>query len=232
MSFSVGRPASRLSPKPRPAPPRPAPAGTVLATLASNITLTDDPKNGVLGLFVHSAQRAGVRNLMVAAYDQATLDWLAAHGVPALLRPPPPACDNATHWVACGKADLARDIVALGYNVLLLDTDVLLFSDPMEQGFDGSYDVESSTDGMADSSLGRELVVCTPHVWRCAVTQRGCACTLLLQSHCSAALECALSSPVRVAPRCRTAFGTARYQGVEGWPPLHTLSVPQAGGVC
>lgn len=125
------------------------------AAIANSQSLSDNPRIGVLDVFVESAQRAGVRNLLVAAFDQAAFDWLSARGVPTLLRPPPPEC-RTTKWVACAKTDLARDITALGYHLLLLDTDILFFRDPMEAAPDGSFEVESTSDGQRADQGGRE----------------------------------------------------------------------------
>ena len=135
---------------------------TVAMAIASNISISNDPKTGLLDLFVESAQRANVSNLFVAAYDQVTLDWLVARGVPAVLRQMPTNCAKAAHWAMCAKADLARDVVALGYNALLLDTDVLFFRNPLEGGLDGSFDVQSSSDAMDDElQCGRKWHVDT-----------------------------------------------------------------------
>lgn len=149
--------------------------GTVIGALASNTSITNHTKSGTLEIFLESARHAGIRNLFIAAFDQATQDWLAARDVPSLLRPTPPACQDAHSWVACAKADLARDAVTLGYNFMLVDTDLLFFRDPMEQGFDGSFDVESGSDGMADSGGGRKCQqTYTMSVTCCSLPLRPC----------------------------------------------------------
>ena len=181
---------------------------TVVAAIASNISISDDPKFGTLHLLVESAQRANVSNLFVAAYDQVTLDWLVAHGVPALLRQMPTNCDKALHWVMCAKGDLARDVVALDYNLLALDTDVLFFRNPLEGGLDGSFDVESSSDAM------NEKLQCS----------REC----LLAGMDAPATCCLVPCPQTIwFINLSAAFGSSRTASEEGYPYLQSMCIAQ-----
>ena len=59
---------------------------TVLATMASNASVSDDPKSGNLPVWIESVRRAGITNVLVAAYDVEALAWLQAHNVSAILR--------------------------------------------------------------------------------------------------------------------------------------------------
>lgn len=122
---------------------------TVVTTLASNSSVFADVRTttGLFPLWWKSMRKAGVDNVLVAAADLQSLDWLRAAGVPAVLRSVE-RC-NAS-WVACAKFDLLRDVTRLGYNVLFLDTDLLVFKNPLHH-LVGDSDFEATTEGFGAS---------------------------------------------------------------------------------
>jgi hypothetical protein len=119
---------------------------TVVTTLASNSSIfaNDQTSTGLFPLWLKSIRKAGVSNVVVAAYDLPSLAWLRTHRVPAVLR----SVDrcNASWWVACAKFDLLKDITQLGFNVLFLDSDLLVFKNPLRH-LVGDSDFEATTEG-------------------------------------------------------------------------------------
>lgn len=126
-----------------------APRREVIAAV-SNKNLVG--KGGILEVYMHALEVAGVNNSLVVALDAPTGDWLEAQGANYYLRALTSRTGSTDNHATSGlKFKVLVDFLSLGCSILLSDVDVIWLSDPFAPLYRDS-DIEGMSDGWDEAT--------------------------------------------------------------------------------
>lgn len=115
------------------------------------VALANYNVNLMLEEWFTNIKRVGIRNYLVVALDEETLQLCKEKGVPVYKRDPDKGIDSigkggTNHAVSGLKFRILREFLELGYSVLLSDVDIVYLQNPFDHLYRDS-DVESMSDG-------------------------------------------------------------------------------------
>lgn len=115
------------------------------------VALANSNVKAMLEVWFTNIKRAGIKNYLVVALDDAIFDFCKSNEVPVYKRDPDDVVDSigktgGNHKVSGLKFRILREFLQLGYSVLLSDVDIVYLQNPFDYLHRDS-DVESMTDG-------------------------------------------------------------------------------------
>jgi hypothetical protein len=129
----------------------------VLVAISNSGLVAADGRSGMLADWVRRVKATNVKNFVVFALDEHTRNAMIMIDAPTHLVQPESLAIEGTHNHAASaqKFHILKQIVDLGYSVILSDTDVLVLRDPFD-ALHRDCDVEAQSDGYDDlTAYGR-----------------------------------------------------------------------------